>query len=52
MKWKCKQTGNVIDLPDWEDDNMKGHEGYEKVLDEPTKQQESTKPAKKTSTKD
>ena len=47
MKWKCKQSGNIIDLPDWEDANMVGHDGYEKV--EEDKQVEEKKPvAKKT----
>lgn len=31
MKWKCKLTGNIIELPDWEEDNMSGHDQYEKV---------------------
>lgn len=31
MKWRCKSSGNIIDLPDWEEANMAGHDGYEKV---------------------
>lgn len=31
MKWKCKLSGTVIDLPDYEYDNMIGHDGYELV---------------------
>lgn len=46
MKWKCKQSGTVIDLPDWEEANMIGHDGYEKV-EEPTPKVEATKPAPK-----
>lgn len=34
MKWRCKNTGNVIELPDWEEVNMVGHDGYEKVEEE------------------
>lgn len=33
MKWKCKLSGTVIDLPDWEEANMAGHDGYEKVVE-------------------
>lgn len=43
MKWKCKLSGNVIDLPDWEDANMVGHDGYEKVEVEQHKQEEENK---------
>lgn len=46
MKWKCKQSGTVIDLPDYEYDNMIGHDGY--VLVEEDKQVvEEKKPAAK-----
>ena len=45
MKWKCKQSGNIIDLPDWEDANMVGHDGYEKV--EEDKQEEKKSVTKK-----
>ena len=31
MQWKCKVSGNVIELPDWEEGNMEGHEQYERV---------------------
>jgi hypothetical protein len=31
MKWKCKLSGNVIELPDSEEDNMEGHQQYERV---------------------
>jgi hypothetical protein len=31
MKWKCKLSGNIIELPAWEEDNMVGHDQYEKV---------------------
>ena len=34
MKWKCKLTGNIIDLPDSEELNMKGHDQYEKVIED------------------
>lgn len=30
-KWRCKQSGVVIDIPEWEDKNMEGHDGYELV---------------------
>jgi hypothetical protein len=33
-KWRCKQSGVVIDIPDWEDKNMEGHDGYEQVVEE------------------
>jgi hypothetical protein len=39
MKWKCKRSGNIIELPDSEEDNMKGHDQYEKVIEEPVKAQ-------------
>jgi hypothetical protein len=45
MKWKCKRTGNVIDLPDYEEDNMKGHDQYEKVIE--AKEEPSKKSSKK-----
>lgn len=38
MKWKCKLTGNIIDLPDWEEENMSGHDQYEKVTAESTEE--------------
>ena len=44
MKWKCKQSGNVVDLPDYEYDNMIGHDGYELVEED---KQEEKKPATK-----
>ena len=46
-KWKCKLSGNIIDIPDWEDANMKGHDGYEKVEAE----QEAAEAIKKASKK-
>lgn len=39
MKWKCKLTGNIIDLPDWEEENMSGHDQYEKVTAESTEEE-------------
>ena len=45
MKWKCKLSGTVIDLPDYEYDNMIGHDGYELV--EEDKQVEEKKPVAK-----
>ena len=47
MKWKCKKTGNVIELPDYEDKNMEGHDGYELV----TEPQEDKMVDKKTTKK-
>lgn len=47
MKWKCKHTGNIITLPDWEEDNMKGHDQYEKVVEEAVVEEPKKKPAKK-----
>lgn len=38
MKWKCKLTGNIIELPDWEEENMSGHDQYEKVTAESTEE--------------
>lgn len=46
MKWKCKSTGNIIDLPDYEEETMSGHDGYEKVVEEEVKE-EPVKPVKK-----
>lgn len=47
MKWKCKSTGNVIELPDYETETMMGHDGYEAVVEEPVEPAKKT-PAKKT----
>lgn len=48
MKWKCKQSGNVIDLPDTEEENMLGHDGYEKVEeDKQVEDKKSTVASKK-----
>jgi hypothetical protein len=38
MKWKCKLTGNIIELPDWEEDSMVGHDQYERVVEEALEQ--------------
>lgn len=51
MKWKCKVSGNIIDLPDWEEANMVGHDGYEKVEEVEVKQEEK-KPAAPKKTKE
>lgn len=46
MKWKCKQSGNIIALPDGNDDEiMKGHDGYE-LVEETKVEPEPKKPAK------
>lgn len=50
-KWKCKLSGTVIELPDYEDDNMVGHDGYDKVVEEASKE-EPVKAAKKAPTKE
>lgn len=43
MKWKCKLSGTVIDLPDYEYDNMIGHDGYELVVEpEPKAEKKKT----------
>ena len=34
MKWRCKQSGNIIDLPDSETENMLQMEHYEQVKEE------------------
>ena len=48
MKWKCKLSGTIIDLPDYEYDNMIGHDGYELVEEVEVKQvDENKKPAAK-----
>ena len=47
MKWKCKHTGNIINLPDSEEDNMKGHDQYEKVIEEPVQVKTQKKPLSK-----
>lgn len=52
MKWKCKQSGNIIDLPDWEDANMVGHDGYEKVEEEHIQVEENKKPVARKTTKE
>ena len=44
MKWKCKRSGNIIELPDSEEDNMKGHDQYEKVIEKPTQVKTYKKP--------
>ena len=31
MKWRCKQTGNVLDLPESETENMQQMEHYEQI---------------------
>lgn len=33
-KWKCKLSGNIIELPDSEEENMVGHDQYERVEEE------------------
>jgi hypothetical protein len=48
-KWRCKQSGVVIDIPDWEDKNMEGHDGYDKVEEEQPVVEEK-KPVKKKTT--
>jgi hypothetical protein len=45
-KWRCKQSGVVIDIPDWEDKNMEGHDGYDKV-EEVVEESKTTKPKSK-----
>ena len=47
MKWKCKASGNIIELPDYEFESMKGHDGYEQVLEEVIVEEPKKKPAKK-----
>jgi len=47
MKWRCKNTGNVIELPDWEEVNMVGHDGYEKIEEEVVEDKQPTKPKSK-----
>ena len=44
MKWKCKQSGTVIELPDYEYDNMIGHDGYELVTEPEPKAEKNKKP--------
>jgi hypothetical protein len=44
MKWKCKRSGNIIELPDSEEDNMKGHDQYEKVIEKPAQVKTYKKP--------
>lgn len=48
-KWRCKQSGVVIDIPEYEDKNMEGHDGYEKVVE--VEEQEEEKPVTKTRAK-
>lgn len=48
MKWKCKASGNIIDLPDSESHTMEGHDGYELVVEEVV---EVEKPPKQPKTK-
>ena len=45
-KWRCKLSGTVIDIPEWEDKNMEGHDGYElveEVVEEQPKKQAKAK---------
>jgi hypothetical protein len=44
-QWRCKLSGTVITVPDYEDHNMEGHDGYEKVV-ETKPEPEPKKPAK------
>lgn len=34
MKWRCKQTGTIIELPDSETESMLQMEHYEQVKEE------------------
>ena len=34
MKWRCKQSGNIIELPESESENMRQMEHYEEVKEE------------------
>lgn len=49
MQWKCKMSGNIIDLPESESHTMEGHDGYELVeqkvaeLEKPVKQPKAKK---------
>ena len=48
MKWKCKVSGNIIDLPESESHTMEGHDGYEQVeevveVEKPPKQPKGKK---------
>lgn len=47
-QWRCKLSGTVITVPDYEDVNMEGHDGYElvevkEVEEQPKKQSKSKK---------
>lgn len=50
-QWRCKLSGTVITIPDFEDVNMEGHDGYELVV-EPEAKQEEKKPAAPKKTKE
>jgi hypothetical protein len=46
MKWKCKNSGNIIELfTEHDDEIMKGHDGYE-LVEEPKVEPEPKKPTK------
>jgi len=45
-QWRCKLSGTVITVPDYEDHNMEGHDGYEKV-EVVTQPEEEKKPTVK-----
>lgn len=34
MKWRCKKTGNVIEVPESETENMKQMEHYEPLKED------------------
>lgn len=34
MKWRCKQTGNIIEVPESETETMRQMEHYEPVKEE------------------
>ena len=46
MKWKCKVSGNIVDLPDSEAHTMEGHDGYELVEETKDSLKQPTKPVK------
>lgn len=43
MKFRCKQTGNVIEVPDEEADNMREMPHYEEVEETPVKKKKEAK---------
>lgn len=45
-KWRCIQSGNVIDLPESEDEAMSAHPDYEKVKAETPAKKEKKKKVK------